>query len=734
MPGRQQNRNQNPGFDENMASDITAMMANQAASEQRAADMRNFNAPRNRQDANTAQQRPGPESPMENPYAGAATEYGASSRNAGTPMAPEASVYGGNPQGHDNGPITESVVSDAAQRCADYWEQMQGLTDRLIENENYYRQQYMNRMKVDDRKSLPKKSSAYLLNAVINKVADLMDNYPEATILPRESSDEETASILSKVIPVILDRNNFVETYYECSLEKTKNGFAVYGVFWNPVKDNIGEVEIKRIDPLSLRWQPGISNIQESREIFILSDIDNDVLESLYPELRGSFGSVDSRQDHYDGDDHIDRSKKSTVYDWYYKKTVAKEIGGQVFPQIVLHYCKFCNGHVLYASENDPSMQDGWYDDGEYPVVFDVMYPVKDTPYGFGLIDMIRQPQEFIDRMDFALMQNILANARPRFLVKNGSNIDEKEYADFTKMFIHYAGNPDDIKPVTATGVPSIYAQLYADKKEELKENAGNRDFSQGTTSGGVTAASAIAALQEASSKTSRTQNQLSYEHFKDIIRMVIERMQQFYTVPRTFRITSENGQQLSTVYQTISTSQDPNNPDVQTLVPGSVVNESLGTAMGGRKPVYDITIGAEKASPYSKIANNEFAKELYQMGAFNPTLADQVLPAIKLMDFDGKEDVIQTISKNQQLYLQNQQLTQLAGGMAQMIAENTGNTQLLDVMSQYGYQPEIVKETGNSNPTQVNQLGEADIGDDNSQAAQMRRRVSNQASVGGGQ
>ena len=632
-------------------------------------------------------------------------------------------------------PITDDIVRAAQDRCQKYWDKMKGLEYRLIENERYYRQQYTYTKSDDERKSLPERGSAYLLNAISNKLSDAMDNYPEPTILAREQSDEEMASILSKVVPVILNRNNFERVYYDTQLEKVKDGFGIYGVFWNPIKDNIGEVEVKRIDPLNMRWEPGISNIQESKEVFVLSEYDTSTLQDTYPEILGDArgGITSSELSHYDNDDDLNLSEKTIVYDWYYKKTVGVEIAGQIFPKTVLHYCKFCEGKVLYASENDEKMSGGWYEDGLYPFVFDVMFPVKDTPYGFGYIDMMREPQEYIDKLDHAIMLNALATARPRWFVKEGADVSEEEYADFNKLFVHYSGSPDDIKQIVTSELPSIYVEILENKKEELKENSGNRDFSQGATTGGVTAASAIAALQEASSKTSRAMNMMSYNAFKDLIEMVINRMQQFYTVPRTYRIILDN----QTYYQMVGIGQNgaDKNENMAELVPGSVFDQSIGKFTGGRKPIYDISIGAEKSSPYSRIAQNEFAKELYQAGTFNPQLADQVLPMLRMMDFDDKDEIIQEVSKNQQMYTRLQQLTSLVQGLGPIIAESTGDTRIMDMFpgSEEAGQQATVKSTGSGVKTETNQLGETVKRDESSQAEKMRDETNSRASVGGG-
>ena len=451
-------------------------------------------------------------------------------------------------------------------------------------------------------------------------------------------------------------------------------------------------------------------------------------MKVLYPDkLSDLAGSYNADLTHYSDTEVSRADEKVIVYDWYYKKTVSVEIGGQVFPKTVLHYAKFCDGKLLYASENDPTKSEGWYEDGQYPFVFDVMYPIKDTPVGFGMIDIIREPQEFIDKMNKALIQNVLANARPRRLVKDTTQINEEEFNDYNTLLVHYEGNPDGILPLEVNPLPAIYAQILENTKEELKENSGNRDFSQGTTSGGVTAASAIAALQEASSKTSRTMNLVSYDAFKSLITMVISRMQQFYSVPRTYRIILNN----ENYYAMVGISKDsPMASDsMAELLPNSAFDQSIGKYMGGHKPIYDISVGAEKSSPYSRVAQNEFAKELFQLGVFNPQLADQTLGMLKMMDFDQKEEIIQSVSENQTLLQENLQMKQLLQGLGGIVAETTGDTRIMEMFPPEDMQamPGRVEDDGS---VEVNQLGEAKRSTGTSQADKAREEARERASV----
>ena len=58
-----------------------------------------------------------------------------------------------------------------------------------------------------------------------------------------------------------------------------------------------------------------------------------------------------------------------------------------------------------------------------------------------------------------------------------------------------------------------------------------------GGTSGGVTAATAIAALQEAGGKLSRNMIADGYDAFGDVVTLVIELVRQFYGLRRQFRL-----------------------------------------------------------------------------------------------------------------------------------------------------------------------------------------------------
>ena len=503
----------------------------------------------------------------------------------------------------------------------------------------------------------PKPSSAWLFNTIQNKHADAMDNYPEPVVLPRERSDEQSAKTLSQILPVVQEYNHFEQVYSDNWWEKLKHGTAAYGVFWDSRKDNgLGDIEIRNIDLLNLFWEPGITDIQKSRNLFIVDLVDNDLLDQEYPELRGKQKGKVVNVKEYIYDDTVDTSEKSVVVDWYYK---VKSPNGKT----LLHYIKFVGATLLYASENDPEYRErGFYDHGLYPVVLDVMYPEKGTPIGFGYVAICKDPQLYIDKLSANILENAMMATKKRFFVSESTAINEQEFLDWNRPMVHVAGQigDDRIKEIVTQPLSDIYVTVAQMKIEEMKDTAANRDVNSGGTTN-VTAAAAIAALQEAGNKASRDMISASYRAYTQINTLCVELMRQFYDLSRSFRITGEGNE-----YQFV----DFNNADLQDQLTGT---DTAGNPMY-RRPVFDLKIKAQKKNPFSRMEQNERAKELYSMGFFAPENAQSSLIALDMMDFEGIQTVREKVMQGQTLLnmvmQMNQQLAAITGAL--MPQENT--------------------------------------------------------------
>ena len=578
------------------------------------------------------------------------------------------------------------------------------LETKIVENEQWFKLRHWECMR--DKKDAVQPSSGWLFNSIANKHADAMDNYPSPNILPREEGDKGEAEMLSSIIPVILEQNEFEETYSDVQNYKLKHGAGVYGVFWDKSKINgLGDISIVKIDIINLFWESGKTDIQKSRNVFHVELADNDLLIEAYPQLEGKLGGTTMDVTKYVYDDTVDTTNKSAVVDWYYKKSV----NGRT----VLHYCKFVNDEVLYATENDPALAErGWYDHGLYPFVVDPLFKIEGSIAGFGYIDVGKDAQAYIDRGNRAIMKNMLANATPRHFIRNDGSVNEEEYTDLDKDLIHVDGNlgQDSIIPIQGKPLNDIYVSVINNKIEELKENTGNRDVSTGGTTAGATAASAIAAMQEAGSKLSRVFSKGSYRAFRKVCLMVVELIRQFYDMPRKFRIMGDNGMARFVQYS---------NAGIQPQYQGN----DFGQDMGYRLPLFDIEITAQKQSPYSKMSQNELALQFYSVGFFNPQMADQALACLDMMDFDRKHFIMQKISENGTMYQMLMQAQQNVVALASLIDQQNGTNYAEQFAAQMGGAAPMAP-MGNGNPaTNVGQT-EALGGDEGPKEASTTKKA----------
>lgn len=620
----------------------------------------------------------------------------------------------------------EEIIK-ARETLQKYKQQKQSLESRVVNNEEWWKIHNWEQIKKKDAVKADREnpngietpsSSAWLFNSITNKIADFSDNYPEANIRARTGDDVPEAERLKNVIPMILKRNKFYKTYIEDISEKSKSGTGITYVGWNPKKDGIGDIEIQNINILSIFWQGGITNIQKSRNVFTVELVDTDLLKKQYPseaENITSDGEVDLKQYLYE--DYIDTTDKSLVIDWWYKKD------GK------LHYCKFVNNVVLFATENEPDeYPNGYYDDGNYPFVFDVMFPMQGTIAGFGFIDVGKQPQEYIDKMDAGILQNVLMNSMPRYFERQDSEINEEEFLDWTQPFVKTNTNlgQDDLREINVKGLDSAVFTQRDSKINEIKETTANRDVSTGGTTSGVTAASAISALIETGSKVSRMAIKGTYDAFENVIYLIIERMRQFYDLPRYVRITGDDGTDDFDTY-------DNRNLKLQ-------VRQTMTGDTAQYLPEFDIEVAAQKASPYSKAAQNELALQLYSAGFFNPQNTDQSLACLNIMDFDHKSDVINQIKKNgtlldalQQAQMQLQQLQQENEKLKVMCDLNIDNSNLTGMKGkQQGSSPDVAQAStsgsANMESTKPEGMQSVSNGDKGSLAEQAAQKANESA------
>lgn len=556
--------------------------------------------------------------------------------------------------------VTKETILKANGVLERYKEGKASLENRIKENEQWWRQRHWDIMVAKDEAGNPneiKPTSAWLFNCMMAKYSDYMESYPMPNILPRAADDEKEAKRLSEIIPVILEQANFEKTYSDEQWYKLKTGTSVYGVFWNGTKNNgLGDIDIKKIELLNLYWEPGIHDIQESSNVFLLSLVNRESINASYPELVNVTLPNGTELSDYQHDDPIDNSDKVLVVEWYYKKVNSQG-------NVILHYCKYTGDYVLYASENMEEYKEvGYYNHALYPFVFETMFPIESSICGLSYIDICKEPQKYIDRLNQVALKLALLS-KPRAIVRDDVGLQQEEFADVENDLLHANGNlsDDNFRWCPIPEFNGALLTLMDAKINEMKDTTGNTDVSNGSgVPSGITAASAIAAMQEAAGKTSRSQIKTSWRSYKDIIYIVIELIRQFYNEPRQFRIMGEDGQMNFVDYDNSKIAPQAQGVDFE-------------MDMGFRLPLFDIEVSIQKNTTYNRMEQNELAINFYNMGLFNPQMSDQALACLDIMDFDHKDKVIEKVQANGTMFEQLQQMQMQMAQLSALLAQATG-------------------------------------------------------------
>ena len=521
----------------------------------------------------------------------------------------------------------------------------QSLERRVIAAENWWK--LRNRFEEDKRLGASSAGdfravSGWLHNVIVSKHADAMEAYPEPVILPREPDDRAEAELLSAVVPCILEQNAFERTWSDAMWQKLKTGTAAYRVGWDPDKlGGLGDISIERVDLLNLFWEPGIADIQRSKFVFCTHLEDNDELEEEFPQLRGRLRGNPFTATRFLYDDAVSLDGKSTVVEAYYRR---KRAG-----RTVLHYVKYVGDTVLYSTEEgegDTTVGDGTevvpcevdsasapnaiglYAHGRYPFVLDPLFPVEGSPCGYGFVDLCHNNQTAIDLMRSAIIKNTVVGATPRYFQRIDGSVNEEEFADLSRALVHVSGNlgEDSLRQIGFSPLSGVYMDVLNSSIQELRETSGNTETSTGNISSGVTAASAIAALQEASGKGSRDSTRSSYVAYAQIVELCIELIRQFYGLPRSFRIAGRAGAEEYIRFSNAGLCPRP---------------QPFGAAL----PVFDVKVSAQKRNAYSRLSQNELAMELYRMGIFDEGKEQEALSCLRMMEFDGRDELIGRIT-----------------------------------------------------------------------------------------
>ena len=506
---------------------------------------------------------------------------------------------------------------------------------RQDHNERLYRGEHWEESRagrMDDGR--PEPMTPMIQSIVENVQADLMDGFPQAVIRPESPQDNDVADVVGALISQNHDAQNFRAEYRNMAHDLLVQGWCVAESGFDPhAYNNIGMGFIRYVNCRAILFDPQVEDIQDGRAVFKIQPVTVRRLEEQYPQYEGQFES-----DVYDlsaeKDPKVRRqdTKNLLLIEYWWREFDAKE---QVYR---VHMVK-CAGHRI-LEDSRRAKPEGYYAAGTYPFVVTTMLRRKGSPLGLGFGDAFGPTQIYTDRLDQIVMMNAFMASKPKLLVQRSSGFDVNDLQDWAKE-VHEG---DNIAGVSWESVPPLPAYIlsYGQQLRQMaRDESGANDFSRGNTASGVTAASAIAALQEASGKRSRMINRQLHESYKESVRMEIEFEREFNILPREVLV-MRGGEQVPMTFEAAMMSR---------------LSET-----GVTVPIeFFVSIKVEQERRFQTQTQNELILQLLQMGILNPQ------QAVENMVFDGRDQILKQMADAQaEAKAQQEAMAEAQAGMEQ--------------------------------------------------------------------
>lgn len=484
-----------------------------------------------------------------------------------------------------------------------------------------------------------------------NCVADQMDNMPEALMVPETKDLTGVADDLTDIVRFILNENNYEAVHRRRVEDFFCTGTAVTQIAWDRDMDHgRGNVAVLRWPVEAFLWDPAAESIQDARALFKVSWHPMSWYEQHYPDKREAMGSDETIfsdlgvPDSQEGSQPGDESKAMLVEYWYRLYDAQKR-------RYTINVAYLAGGVLLEKAENV-------YQHGMYPFVVDAFTPIEGLPVGDGMVQELAPMMRYINRYASYIDMNLRMASKGRLLVDRAAGLDKEALLDWETDVIE--GDRIDasaIQWLQTTPFTSMVTGQMLQLQNDIKQDSGQNQFTRGETAGGVTAASAISALQEAGGKMTRMRTNALNSGFREIVEQVMWLISQFYDKKRALYVTGH---------------KDGSEREVDASPEHLFGKRDKGTLP---PPPYTVQVQVQRRNPLRQQAQNELFMQAYSMSA----QAGQIFPLsvlFELLQVDGKDKILPVLRQTdaitqqmQQLAQQNEMLTQQNAQLQQSVA-----------------------------------------------------------------
>jgi hypothetical protein len=412
-----------------------------------------------------------------------------------------------------------------------------------------------------------------IFRAIQSEVPIVMDTRPKIEYVPTEPGDLELASILNEVLESDWNDGNWLYKLTEMTYDSRFYGTGMASMKYDPdASHGEGRITFDSEDPFCVFPDPYARNVNEKANYFCFAEPQPvDLLKRKYPKHAQYIKPDLMDLSKYDrdnwsesirykkaGDSRIftegssqynleskDEAMEMTLYILDYEcveeevKGVDKESGLE--SSSYLQKLKYPNGRKI-VTVGGVLVEDGpmEYEDGKFPFVRLVNYMLPREFWGISEVEQLESPQKIFNKLISFSLDVLTLMGNPIWIVDTDSGVDTDNLFNRPGLVIEKEKG-SEVRREEGVHLQPYVLQMIDSLKLWFDDISGSNDVSRGQRPEGVTAASAITALQEAQQTRIRQKARNADACLQDLGKMYSARVFQFYDSPRIFRVTGEN-------------------------------------------------------------------------------------------------------------------------------------------------------------------------------------------------
>lgn len=415
---------------------------------------------------------------------------------------------------------------------------------------------------------------------IMQEVALQTDSRPSVEFTAVEPSDFQFTEVLKLINEVNWTKSGVSGHGWHRKVQTAIFKSKIYNVVhaevaWNPdMNDGIGDVDFKILDPFGCFWDPMADDIHSARWFIYAEPTPTAKLRKMYPNLAdqikpdvslmadaGKFNVEAHDVDLYFdmADSGLHSPSRSTQDEnkyggepmtlllrcWLKDDTIEemaeeKDLGGEIKTEFIQklkfprgRYIEVANRVTLVDRENE-------YEDGLFPIA-----PLVNYDYGEYMgeteVTHLKGPQNIVNYVwSYILDQMKMAN--------NPQNIIAAADQDIVKKLTNEPGlnivvsDPSNFRREAGAGIPAGMFNILDMALSLLDKVGGLQDVTRGAPQPGITSGLMLEGFVEAAQTRPRLKNRSVEEFLKHVGYLMASRYMQFYTAPRVFRITNDEG------------------------------------------------------------------------------------------------------------------------------------------------------------------------------------------------